>query len=38
MRLAFGVKRDIADLVDDDQRDEREPAQLGFEAALALGL
>src|SRR5215204_7493831 len=34
----FGVKRDVADLVDDDQRDEPEAAQLGFEVALAFGV
>jgi hypothetical protein len=39
MRLAAsGSNGDVADLVDDDQRDERQPTQLGFEAALALGL
>ena len=34
----LGVERDVADLVDDEQRDEAEAAQLGLEAALALGL
>ena len=33
----FGVKRDVADLVDHDQRDERQPLELGLERALALG-
>ena len=31
----LGVKRDVADLVDDDQRDERQAAQLGLEVAVA---
>jgi hypothetical protein len=31
----FGIKRDVADLVDDDQRDERQASQFGFEVALA---
>ena len=34
----FGVERDVADLVDDEQRDERQPPQLGLELALAFGL
>ena len=33
----FGVERDVADLVDDHQRDQREAFELGFEAALAFG-
>ena len=33
----LGVERDVADLVDDEQRDERQPPQLGVEAVLALG-
>ena len=33
----FGIEGDVADLVDDDQRDEGEPAQLGLELALAFG-
>ena len=34
----FGVERDVADLVDDEQRDERQALQLGLELALAFGL
>src|SRR4051794_41938650 len=34
----LGVERDVADLVDDEQRDERQAAQLGVEAVVALGL
>jgi hypothetical protein len=34
----LGVEGDVADLVDDDQGDEAEPAQLGLEVALALGV
>jgi site-specific DNA recombinase len=33
----FGIKRDVADFVDDDQGDERQAAQFGFELALAFG-
>ena len=33
----FGVERDVADLVDDEQRDERQASQLGLELALAFG-
>jgi hypothetical protein len=35
---AWGSKGDVADLVDDDQRDERQPPKLGLEVALTLGL
>src|SRR5207244_407774 len=31
----FGVEGDVSDFVDDEQRDEAEPAQLCFEAALS---
>ena len=34
----LGVERDVAHFVDHEQRDEAEPAQLGLEAALALGI
>ena len=34
----LGIERDVADLVDDEQRDEGQPAQLGLEAALAFGV
>ena len=33
----FGIEWDVADLVDDDQRDEGEASQLGFEVAVAFG-
>jgi hypothetical protein len=33
----FGVERYVSDLVDDQQRDEREAPQLGLELALAFG-
>jgi len=32
----FGVEGDVADLVDDDQGDEAQPAKLGLEVALSL--
>ena len=34
----LGIKRDVSDFVDDDERDERQPAQFGFELALAFGV
>src|SRR5579872_7381547 len=34
----FGVEGDVADLVDDQERDEAEAAQLGLEAPLAFCL
>ena len=34
----FGVERDVADLVNDQQRDERQAFELGLELALAFGL
>ena len=34
----FRVEGDVADLVDADQRDEAEPAELGFEGAVAFVL
>ena len=34
----FGVERDVADFVDDQQRDERQPAQFGVEAVVAFGV
>jgi hypothetical protein len=34
----LGIKRDVADLVEDEQWDPVEPAQLILEAALTLGL
>ena len=34
----FGIERDVSDLVDHQQRDERQSSQLGFEVVLAFGL
>jgi hypothetical protein len=33
-----GVKRDVADLVDDQQRDPAERGELGLEPTVALGV
>ena len=35
---ACGIERDVADLVDDQQRDPLQPLELLVEAALALGV
>jgi hypothetical protein len=32
------IKRDVADLVDDQQRDALQPVELGIQASLALGV
>jgi site-specific DNA recombinase len=34
----LGIERDVAHLVDDQQRDERQPAQLGVEVVVAFGV
>jgi hypothetical protein len=34
----FGIERDVADFVDDQDGDERQPAQFGVEVVVAFGL
>jgi hypothetical protein len=34
----LGVERDVADFVDEQERDERQPAQFGIEAVVAFGV